>query len=295
MSESNAGRAPAKVWTIRELLGWCKPWLEERGVDSPRLTAELLLAHVLEVPRIRLYADIDRPLERGELARFKELVQRRARGEPTQYVIGTQDFYGRTFKVDARALIPRPETELVAERVLRHLPKDEPVRVADVGCGTGAIGLTIACERPQAQVVLSDVSPEAAALARENAQALGVEERIEVRVGDLGEALGDEPFDAVVANLPYIPTTDAPSLDVHIRDHEPHLALFGGPDGLDVIRRFVPQLAALVRPGGLAVLEHSEEHGPPIAALFDREAWEEPVTERDLAGLARFTWAVRRG
>lgn len=295
MSESNAGRSPAKVWTIRELLGWCKPWLEERGVDSPRLTAELLLAHVLEVQRIRLYADIDRPLERGELARFKELVQRRARGEPTQYVIGTQDFYGRTFKVDPRALIPRPETELVAERVLRHLPKDEPVRVADVGCGTGAIGLTIACERPQAQLVLSDVSPDAAALARENAQALGVEARVEVRVGDLGEALGDEPFDVVVANLPYIPTTDAPSLDVHIRDHEPHLALFGGPDGLDVIRRFVPQLAALVRPSGLAVLEHSEEHGPPTAALFDADAWEEPVTERDLAGLSRFTWAVRRG
>lgn len=295
--ESKVHDAPPpspKTWTIRALLGWSRSWFEEKGVDSPRLTGEILLSFVLGCPRIKLYADFDRPLEKTELARFRELVVRRARGEPVQYVVGSQDFYGRTFKADRRALIPRPETELVAERVLRQFPKDALVRFADVGCGCGTLGLTLAAERPNARVVLTDVSAEAVQLARENAVLLGLAPRVELRVGDLATPLGDDLFDAVVANLPYVPDGEKQTLPLHIREHEPHLALFGGPDGLDLYRRFVPAIARHLKPGGLVVLEHGSEHGDLAPALFDAASWQTPKVEADLSGLDRFTWAIRR-
>lgn len=283
-----------RIWTIRELLQWSRGFFDDREVDSARLTAELLLSHVLKVPRIKLYADFDRPLEKPELARYKELVQRRVRGEPTQYLIGSQDFYGRPFKVDARALIPRPETELLAERVLRHLPKDAAVRVADVGCGCGTLGLTVAAERPLAKIVLTDVSEGAAALCRENAVLLGLAPQVEVRLGDLATPLEGDRFDAVVTNLPYVPDRERTTLPLHIRAHEPHLALFGGPDGLDLYRRFIPAVAPMLAPGGLLACEHGAEHGDAMPLLFTPDLWEQPVVERDLAGFDRFTWAIRR-
>ena len=284
----------AKVWTVRELLNWSKGWFDERGIDSPRLTGELLLAHVLNVARIRLYVDIDRPLDKTELSRYRELVQRRAKGEPTQYLIGTQEFYGRSFKVDRRALIPRPETELVAERALRSVGKTDSVRIADIGCGTGALGLTIAAERPTARVVRTDLSTDAVALARENAAQLKVSDRVEIREGDLTAPLGNEVFDVIVTNLPYVANGDREKLAIHIRDHEPATALFSGEDGLDHYRRFVPAVAKHIRPGGLLVMEHGEDQGAQTPALFDPTLWEKPVVESDLAGLPRFTWAVRR-
>lgn len=289
-----SAEAATKVWTVRELLNWSKGWFDERGIDSPRLTGELLLAYVLDVARIKLYVEIDRPLDKTELARYRELVQRRAKGEPTQYLIGTQEFYGRSFKVDRRALIPRPETELVAERALRAIDKTTAARVADIGCGTGALGLTVAAERPLARVVLTDISTDAAALARENADRLKVSDRVEVREGDLTAPLGDEVFDVVVTNLPYVASGDREKLAIHIRDHEPATALFSGEDGLDHYRRFVPAIAKHVRSGGLLVMEHGEDQGAQTPALFDPSLWERPVVESDLAGLPRFTWAVRR-
>lgn len=284
--------AAQKIWTVRELLTFSRGWFEEREVDSPRQTAEILLAHVLECPRIKLYVDIDRPLEKAELGRFKELIQRRVRGEPVQYLVGSQDFYGRTFACDKRALIPRPETELVAERALRHIPEDAEARLLDVGCGTGVLGLTLAAERPYSRVVLTDVSPDAASLARENADKLKLAERVEIVTGDLVDAI-QGPFDAVVSNLPYVPEGEKDSLAIHIREHEPHLALFSGVDGLDAYRRFVPAIAPLVKPGGIVVIEHGAEHGTSAPALFDRALWSEVACEKDLAGLHRFTWAVR--
>lgn len=290
---TEASPASERTWTIRDILAWSRDYFASREVDSPRLTAEVLLSHVLSVARVKLYADFDRPLEKRELAAYKQLVLRRVAGEPTQYLVGSTEFYGRRFLVDARALIPRPETELVVERILRELPRDAPATVADVGCGSGVIGLTIAAERPQARVVLTDVSPEAASLARENAERFRLGDRVDVREGDLAEPLGTESFDAVVANLPYVPAKAR--LARHIVEHEPHLALFAGDDGLDAIRRLVPALDRHVRPGGLVVLEHGEEQGAAIRELFAPGPWEAAVTEADLAGLDRFTWAVRRG
>ena len=285
---------PAKVWTVRELLAWSRDWFQQRGVESPRLTAELLLSHVLDVVRIRLYVDIDRPLEKSELARYRELVQRRAKGEPVQYLVGSTEFYGRRLRSDPRALIPRPETELVAERVLRDFDAAAVWRFLDVGCGSGTLGLTLAAERPMATGVLVDLSPAAAALTTENAALIGVADRVEVRVGDLLAPVAGETFDAVVANLPYVPEGERDSLAIHIRDHEPALALFSGADGLDAYRRLLPELARVVVPGGLAVVEHCAEHGESLPALFPASHWRDVTCERDLAGLARFTWAVRR-
>jgi release factor glutamine methyltransferase len=289
-----ADAGPARTWTVRDLLAWSRQWFDERGVDSPRLTGELLLAHVLSLQRIRLYTDIDRPLDKAELGRFRDLVRRRAAGEPTQYLIGYQEFYGRRFKVDARALIPRPETELIAERILRAFPKDQAARFADIGCGCGTLGLTLAAERPTANVVLTDISPDAVALARENAVLNDVAARVDVRVGDLTAPLGDDVFDAVVTNLPYVPDAERHTLPVHIREHEPPVALYGGPDGLDVYRRFVPAIARHVRPGGWLVFEHGAEHGDRTPALLDPAHWSSPTVEADLAGFDRFTWAIRR-
>ncbi len=283
-----------RTWTIRELLLWSRGFFAERNVDSPRLTAELLLSFVLGCPRIRLYADFDRPLDQAELARFKSLVLRRAAGEPAQYLVGRQDFYGRPFKVDPRALIPRPETELVAERVLREVPKGTAALLADVGCGCGTLGLTLAAERPDARVVLTDVSPDALQLARENAVLLDVAPRVEMRQGDLAAPLASGVFDAIVANLPYVPDGERATLPIHIVEHEPHLALFGGPDGLDLYRRFLPALPRHLRPGGLVVVEHGAEHGESAPALFDPNDWTQVTVEQDLAGLPRFTSAHRR-
>lgn len=279
---------------MRELLATARGWLAGRGVDSPRLTAEVLLAHALKVARIRLYTDLDKPLEAAEVTRFRELVRRRAAGEPTQYVTGSREFYGRTFKCDRRALIPRPETELLVECVLRHVAKDAPARLLDVGCGCGTIGLTLAAERPAAHVVLADLSPEAASLARENAVLLDLTRRVEVRTGDLLAPMAGETFDAIAGNLPYVPSRERATLPVHIRDHEPALALFGGDDGLETIRRMIPAAVPHLRSGGLLVLEHGAEHGDLVRDLFDPQTWETPVVESDLAGFDRFVRATRR-
>ena len=173
------------TWTIRKVLTWTTQHFEKREVDSPRLTADVLLSHVLKVSRVRLYVDLDRPLSKEELASFRALIERRISGEPTQYLTGVKEFYNRPFKVDARVLIPRPETELLVEACLRALPKDAPSRALDVCTGSGCIAISLAAERPQASVLATDLSPDACALARENAEALGVGARVTVVQGDL--------------------------------------------------------------------------------------------------------------
>ena len=172
-------------WTVRRVLGWTSQHFAKLGVDSPRLTAELLLAHVLQTSRVRLYTDLDRPLETAELAAYRALIARRATGEPTQYLTGTREFYGRPFAVDPRVLIPRPETELLVEAVLQTLPKDCDLRLLDLCTGSGCVAVTLALERPRARVVATELSADAAEVARANAAALGAADRVDVRQGDL--------------------------------------------------------------------------------------------------------------
>jgi release factor glutamine methyltransferase len=270
-------------WTVRRVLGWTTQHFEKLGLDSPRLTAELLLAHVLHTSRVRLYTDLDRPLEAGELAAYRGLIARRAAGEPTSYLTGTREFYGRTFAVDPRVLVPRPETELLVEAVLQAVPRDAEIRVLDLCTGSGCVGITLALERPRARVLATDASPGAVEVARANAAALGPADRFEARLGDLlAPVEGEPPFDVVVANPPYVPTGELPTLSPEVR-REPPLALDGGADGLDVVRRIAEEAPRRLVPGGLLALEIGDGQGPAVHSLLEAAGYGSVRIERDLA------------
>lgn len=270
-------------WTVRRVLGWTTQHFEKLGLDSPRLTAELLLAHVLHVSRVRLYTDLDRPLEAAELGVVRSLIVRRASGEPTSYLTGTREFYGRTFAVDPRVLVPRPETELLVEAVLQLVPRDAEVRVLDLCTGSGCVGITLALERPRARVLATDASPGAVEVARANAGALGAAERFDARLGDLlAPVEGEAPFDVVVANPPYVPRGEIPTLPPEVR-REPPLALDGGPDGLEVVRRIATAAPGRLVPGGLLALEIGDGQGPAVHSLLEAAGYGSVRIERDLA------------
>lgn len=270
-------------WTVRRVLGWTTQHFERLAVDSPRLTAELLLAHVLHTSRVRLYTDLDRPLEASELAGYRGLIARRAAGEPTSYLTGTREFYGRSFAVDPRVLVPRPETELLVEAVLQVIPRGAAARVLDLCTGSGCVGVTIALERPAIRVLATDASPEAIDVARANAETLGAADRFEVRLGDLFAPVeGEARFDVVVANPPYVPRGELPTLPPEVR-REPQLALDGGPDGLDVVRRIAASAPARLVPGGLLAMEIGDGQGPAVHSLLETAGYGSVRIERDLA------------
>lgn len=289
MSEPQQESAP---WTIRRVLTWTTGHFEKKSIDAPRLTSEILLAHVLKVDRVRLYVDLDRPLSKDELATFRALIERRLSGEPTQYLVGVKEFYGRKFKVDARVLIPRPETELLVEAALQKLPKDSPSRVLDLCTGSGCIAVTIAAERPQASVWAVDLSKDACAVASENAEALGVGGRVTIREGDLYAPIPEgAKFDLIVSNPPYIKSAEIPGLMIEVRK-EPLLALDGGPEGVDVIRRIAQDGARFLKAGGTLALEIAENHGPEVKAVLEAAGWAQVRIEKDLERRERFAFAT---
>ncbi|HEU4384692.1 MAG TPA: peptide chain release factor N(5)-glutamine methyltransferase [Anaeromyxobacteraceae bacterium] len=281
----------SEVWTPLKLVAWTQGYLARAGVDSPRLTAELLLAHALSCDRVRLYLDFDKPLGEAELSAYRELVKRRAAGEPTAYLTGRRDFFGRTFRADRRALIPRPETELLVEAVLSALP--EAGALLDLCTGSGCVAVSAALERPRARVTAVDLSAEALALARENADSLGA--RVELLQGDLYTPLPPQArFDVIAANPPYVPSPEVPSLGREI-GHEPALALDGGPGGLAVARRIVEGAPARLAPGGTLVMEMHESHAESLPRLCLEAGFESAEPRRDLAGLWRFAVARMPG
>ena len=273
-----------ETWTVRSLLQWAREWLGKKGVENPRLDAELLLARALGCDRLRLYIDTDKPLTAEELSRFKPLIQRRGAREPVAYILGTKEFYGRAFDVAPGVFIPRPETELLVRLVLDHVPADREVRVADLCSGSGAVGISIAAERPRARVDLVELAEDAAAGARQNAEkhAPG---RVRVFCGDLFAAFPEPArYEAIAANPPYIPASDERRLAPDILDHEPRLALFGGEDGLAVTRRIVAGLGQWLAPGGLFVTEIDPSQGQAVAQLLRDAGMEDVRVQRDLAG-----------
>ena len=275
------------TWTVRSLLAWAREWLSNKGVDSPRLDAELLLANALGCDRVRLYIDVDKPLSPEELARFKPLLQRRAAREPVAYILGTKEFYGRSFEVCPGVFIPRPETELLVQLALEAIGRGAAVRVLDLCAGSGAVGVSIAAERPKAQVDLVELSPQAAEVARRNAQkhAPG---RAVVLQGDLYAPLPPgQRYQVIVANPPYVPLPDAGKLAPDILDHEPHLALFGGEDGLAVVRAVVAGLRGRLLPGGLFATEIDPPQSGQVAELCKAAGLTGVRVVRDLAGLDR--------
>ena len=282
-----------EIWTIRKVLTWTTQHFDKKGVDAPRLTTEVLLAHVLKTTRVRLYVDLDRPMEKEELAAFRALIARRIAGEPTQYLTGVREFYNRPFKVDARVLIPRPETELLVEAALHALPKDGPGAALDVCTGSGCIAISLAAERPQATVTATDLSPDACALARENAQALGVAERVRVLEGSLYAPLPpDALFQVVVSNPPYIASGEIAGLSAEVR-REPRMALDGGPDGLVLLRQVITGARRVLAPGGLLALEIGETQGAAVQALLQAAGYENARVEKDLERRERLAFGTQ--
>lgn len=275
--------------TVLETIDGGTRYLEKRGIEDARRNMQMLVARQLGCTRMDLYLQFDRPLEECDLIPLRETLKQRGEGVPLQHLLGTVWFHNREFKTDARALIPRPETEELAEWLLcQNFP--EAGRVLDVGCGSGVLGITLAAERPGWTVTLADVSPEALALARENAESLAVS-NVEWAESDLFAALNGH-FDGIVANLPYVPETERPTLSREVL-HDPSLALFGGLDGLDVIRRFVPDAFARMRPGAWLALEIGHDQASQVAALLEGSGFADVNVLTDLSGVDRFPTARR--
>jgi release factor glutamine methyltransferase len=272
--------------TVLETLDKGTAYLAKKGIEDARRNMQLLVAHQLGCTRMDLYLRFDQPLAESELAPLRDLLKRRGDGVPLQHLLGSVHFHRRDFKTDARALIPRPETEELAEWLLKHAALPANPRVLDMGCGSGVLGLTLAAELPGSQVTLADLSPDALALARENAALLEITNARFVE-SDLFAALAGQSFDLIVANLPYVPETDRATLSKEVA-HDPDLALFGGPDGLDVIRRFVPAAKDHLAPGGWLALEIGIDQSAEVESLLRAAALSDVLTLKDLSGIPRF-------
>jgi release factor glutamine methyltransferase len=293
--------AAPSTWTILTLLQWAHTYLQSKGTSEPRTSAEVLLAHCLHCTRLNLYLRHDQPLADGELSCYKSLLKRRLAREPTQYITGHQEFWSLDFLVSPAVLIPRPETELLVEAVLKHLTRMESGgkawRILDVGTGSGVLAVALAKELPQAQILAVDRSGEALRVARENARRHGVQQQITLVLGDLVEALTNQAcFDVIVANPPYVPTAVWEQLPRDIKDYEPRLALDGGPDGLDVIRALVAEVHRLLHPGGFLALEVGQGQAGAVKELLDNSGAYTPAEiHPDYQRIGRVVLARRLG
>jgi release factor glutamine methyltransferase len=277
--------------TVLQVLQNTANFLARKGIESPRLNIEHLLADALGKRRIDLYLEFDRTLSEEELAPLRDKVRRRVEGEPLQYLLGSWVFFGLTFRTDQRALIPRPETEVLVEIALKAI-RAQPTsrnRLVDVGTGSGVLAITFALECPNLQVVGSDVSLPALNLARENAERQGLDHRIEWIESDLFDVVSG-PFDFLVANLPYIPTGELPKLASEVQ-HDPRLALDGGEDGLAVIRRFLQDVPRVLSNNAFLILEVGFDQATRVADLMAAQKLRDISVESDYQEVRRFVSA----
>jgi release factor glutamine methyltransferase len=292
----------SEAWTVRRILEWTTGYFTRRNVDGPRLSAELLLAHILSVPRIRLYTDYERPLTEQQLAAMRELVQRAAEEEPIAYLTGRAHFFNLEFEVTRDVLIPRPDTETLVENVLqlaRNQAGFEAPRVLDLCTGSGCVAAAVAHHIKAAQVVATDVSPAAVDVARRNVERLSLADRVVVEQGDLFEPLGRmvdaQPFHLVVANPPYIATAKVEELDRSVRDYEPLVALDGGLDGLVIHRRILDGAPRHLVPGGRVFLEVAFDQGDLVLQVTsEHDAFEDVRVLKDYGGNDRVLTARLR-
>lgn len=289
-----------KIWTIGRILKWTEQYFKDKGIESPRLDAEVLLAHVLEKQRIYLYVHFDEPLQPAELAAYREMIKQRVLRVPVAQILGEKEFMGLTFKVTADTLVPRPDTEILVQAAVERLkamkgeakaPEDEaladgeeassaadrdeaaadvsqePLRIADIGTGSGAICLSVLRYLAGTMADTVDISPAARAVAEENAASLGLADRVTFHTGDLLQPLVGMTFAAILSNPPYIPEADIATLAPEVRLKEPHTALSGGRDGLDFYRRLAKEAPAMLVPGGFMAFEVGIHQAEPVAAL----------------------------
>ena len=276
--------------TVLEVLQSTAAYFKRRGVESPRLNAEHLLAHALGRKRIELYLDFERPLGEAELAPLRELVRRRGQGEPLQHLLGTVEFCGHIFVSDQRALIPRPETEELTELLIAECRlRNGELRILDVGTGSGVIALSLAAALPAAEVHAVDLSREALSLARENAARLALAERVRFYESDLMQAI-EGVFEIIVANLPYVPAAERATLSREVL-RDPEAALFGGAAGDEIIREMITAARAHFSPGGLLALEIGIGQAEALAGWLAEQNYHDISQRHDCAGVTRFLFA----
>ncbi|WP_041914227.1 peptide chain release factor N(5)-glutamine methyltransferase [Selenomonas ruminantium] len=258
-----------EVWTIGRILKWTEDYFAQKGIENPRLDAEVLLGHVLHKQRIYLYVHFDEPLQAAELAAFREMIKKRIAHVPVAYILGEKEFMGLTFKVTEATLVPRPDTEILVQAAvdrLRQLGVEAP-HFADIGTGTGAVGLSVLHFVQDAILDTVDISPAARAVAEENAATLELKERAHFFTGDLLAPLQGNTYTAILSNPPYIPAKDIEGLSADVRNSEPHTALDGGEDGLDFYRRLCSEAPAMLTAGGFMAFEVGIKQAEDVAKL----------------------------
>lgn len=289
-------------WRIGDILKWTTGFFEEKGVDSPRLTAEIMLAHVLGVSRLDLYLGYDKPLNQDERSRFRELVKRRASREPLAYITGEKAFWKLDLEVSRAVLVPRPETEFLVETLLDRVRKSgffssEKIVFADLGTGSGAIALSVSCELENTLAVAVDRSFSAVSVASKNAAMNGLSDRIAFICSDWCSSFaGNTQFDFIVSNPPYIKTDVIPGLQPEVSIYEPRDALDGGADGLFCIKRIINTAFDHIREGGFLMMEIGYDQGDEVIRLLDGcGLCMAAEIIKDLSGHDRIAYAVRMG
>ena len=283
--------------TVLEVIQRSTDYLTQRGVESPRLQIELILAHVLQMPRLKLYLEFTRALSELQIADARALVKRRGQREPLQYILGSTSFCGLEMEVNPHVLIPRPETEILAECAWKRLESTATAKpvILDLCAGSGCLGVAIAAHCHKAVIHGVDISGDALDVARRNAKRHGLSERVAFFQGDLFHAVPHGiRYDLIATNPPYIPTNDVATLQPEVREHEPMCALDGGADGLTIIRRIAAEAPEFIAPGGWLLLEFSDGQGDAARELFSRDPWTGVTIEKDFSRRERILIARRQ-
>ncbi len=276
--------------TILETLDGGTQWLEKKGIEDARRNMQLMMSHQLDCSKIQLYTRFDQGLAEEDLAPMREMLKLRGEGVPLQHLLGTVEFFRREFKTDGRALIPRPETEELIEHCLELIPKEGELRILDMGCGSGIIGLTLAAELGDRVVVTcADTSREALSLTEENITLLELENVTILETNLFSNIEGK--YDLIVANLPYVPELDRPTLAPELA-HDPDLALFGGKDGLDIIKEFIQKSTAHLKNNATVALEIGIHQSSEVESLLTAAGFQQVTTKIDINGIARFPIAT---
>jgi release factor glutamine methyltransferase len=287
--------------TVLEVIQKSTEFLAKKGVESPRLQAELLLAHQLKLPRMKLYLNFERALTPAEVECFREMIKRRGQREPLQHIVGSTSFCGLELAVNRHVLVPRPETELLAELGWQFLSQlstlsPQPSTTLDFGTGSGCLAIALAVKFPAAQLWATDISQEALNLAKQNAARHNVAERIQFLQGDgFGALPAGIRFDLITSNPPYIPSAEIASLQPEVRDYEPRNALDGGPDGLDYFRRLAAEAPPFLKPGGRIMLEFGDGQAERVRGMLEQQKWVVEALKADYNQRSRIAVALRVG
>jgi release factor glutamine methyltransferase len=282
-------------WTVRRVLDWTTTHLKQHGSETPRLDAEILLAHARGCRRIELYTRFDEPLSDDERTVMRDLTKRRARSEPVAYLVGHREFFSLDFRVTPDVLIPRPDTETLVVELLDAARAIEAPRILDLGTGSGCIAVAAAINCPSSRIAATDLSEKALAIARQNAEAHGMSDRIRFLQGDLFAPLSEvEQFDVIASNAPYIADSERDTLQNDVRSYEPHAALFAGPVGTEILFRIIDEAASHLGPGGWLILEISPEQAAPVRQRIESKGYQDVRVVKDAAGLLRVVRA-RKG